>query len=323
MKRKRVRQIIILFILCLSLPVFSQNAHAETKEIYAEGFYNMGDGETPSAAEMMALQNAKRIAIEEAGTYVQSYSKIQNYQLTEDEVLTVASGIIQVTILDKQRVVAGDNFKFIVRIKAVITTDNIELIAKRLKADSSIDRVGYKDLEKKTNEVDTLKQKISIAPEPEKKVIRMQIQQKEKVINAITLFEEGNRARAIGEYAIAINFYTQAISYNTNYAKAYLNRAQSYMALDQTYLAEQDFKTAVELNPDFVIAHWHLGCIYDRRGGSNQALDEYRAFAYTKDVNAQKEYADKIDIAYKRIANLERYIDQKKYSRRNNVNILF
>jgi hypothetical protein len=44
----------------------------------------MGDGETPSVAEDRAMLNAKRTALEQAGTYVESYSKVKNITLTQD-----------------------------------------------------------------------------------------------------------------------------------------------------------------------------------------------------------------------------------------------
>lgn len=69
----------VITALLLLLPSFSL---AETKEIVAEGTYNMGDGETPTVAESRALLQAKRTAVEEAGTYVESYSKTRNFQLT-------------------------------------------------------------------------------------------------------------------------------------------------------------------------------------------------------------------------------------------------
>ncbi|MBI3585365.1 MAG: hypothetical protein HY096_15620 [Nitrospinae bacterium] len=76
---------------------------AETKEIISEGTYNMGDGETPSVAESRALLQAKRIALEQAGTYVESYTKVENLQLTKDEIQVLASGIMEVEILDKKK----------------------------------------------------------------------------------------------------------------------------------------------------------------------------------------------------------------------------
>jgi hypothetical protein len=54
---------IIIITLFLFFPSISL---AETKEIIAEGTYNMGDGETPTVAESRALLQAKRIAVEQA-----------------------------------------------------------------------------------------------------------------------------------------------------------------------------------------------------------------------------------------------------------------
>ncbi|MEK6725094.1 MAG: hypothetical protein AABY54_00880 [Deltaproteobacteria bacterium] len=59
---KQILAILVVALLFGQTPVF-----AETKEIIAEGTYNMGDGETPTVAESRALLQAKRIAVEEAG----------------------------------------------------------------------------------------------------------------------------------------------------------------------------------------------------------------------------------------------------------------
>ena len=73
----RVAVLIALFLF------YPSSSFAETKEIISEGTYNMGDGETPTVAESRALLQAKRTAVEEAGTYVESYSKTKNSVLTE------------------------------------------------------------------------------------------------------------------------------------------------------------------------------------------------------------------------------------------------
>jgi|SRR3989344_578491 len=86
-------------ILLLFLPSLG---FAETKEIISEGTYNMGDGETPSVAESRALLQAKRTALEQAGTYVESYSKVKNFQLTEDEIKVITSGLISLRVNSPQ-----------------------------------------------------------------------------------------------------------------------------------------------------------------------------------------------------------------------------
>src|SRR3970282_1242406 len=119
--------IIALFLFFPSL------GFAETKEIISEGTYNMGDGETPSVAESRALLQAKRTALEEAGTYVESYSKVINLKLKENEIQVLAAGLMEVTILDKKRTIVGDGVHFWVKIKARVQLEKMEEMAKRVK----------------------------------------------------------------------------------------------------------------------------------------------------------------------------------------------
>src|SRR4030066_1040566 len=111
----------------------------ESKEIISEGTYNMGDGETPTVAESRALLQAKRTAVEEAGTYVESYSKTKNFQLTADEIQVLASGVMEVEVLEKKRTVVGDGFNFWIKIKAKVSTDKMGEMAKRVKEKSVVE----------------------------------------------------------------------------------------------------------------------------------------------------------------------------------------
>ena len=105
----------IFKLIILILFLFPSLGLAEVKEIICEGTYNMGDGETPTVAESRALLQAKRVAIEQAGTYIESYSKVKNFQLTHDEIQVLASGVMEVTLLDKKRTVVGDGINFWVK----------------------------------------------------------------------------------------------------------------------------------------------------------------------------------------------------------------
>lgn len=117
-------------ITILSLP---SPTHAATRTILAEAVYVMGDGETPTFAEAMCLQKAKQAALEQAGTYVESYTKVRNLDLTAEEIQTIAGGIVQVEILERKRATVGEGFQFLIKIKATVTTDNMEELARRVR----------------------------------------------------------------------------------------------------------------------------------------------------------------------------------------------
>jgi hypothetical protein len=67
----------LISILITMVLFYPASSFSETKEIISEGTYNMGDGETPTVAESRALLQAKRTALEQAGTYVESYSTVK------------------------------------------------------------------------------------------------------------------------------------------------------------------------------------------------------------------------------------------------------
>jgi hypothetical protein len=173
----------ILFI--LAVPV---SAYADTKVLTAEATYTMGDGETPSFAEAMALQKAKQMALEQAGTYVESYTKVQNYQLTADEIQTIAGGVLQVEVLDRKRELIGDGLRHYVKIKATVTTDRVQDLAQRIKGR----KVGeeYKRLQEQyaqlLKEVESLKQQATkVSSGPERSAVIDQIREKEKVFTSV------------------------------------------------------------------------------------------------------------------------------------------
>ena len=173
--------LLLLFSFCiLSAP---RPGHAETKVLTAEGTYTMGEGETMTFAESMALQKAKQMALEQAGTYVESYTKVQNYQLTADEIQTIAGGVLQVEVLDKTRTLVGDGLKFFAKIKATVTTDKVSELAERIKGKNVAEEYAQLQAEytRLHHELETWKKRAAKAPQGhEREAALSQIREGEK-----------------------------------------------------------------------------------------------------------------------------------------------
>jgi tetratricopeptide (TPR) repeat protein len=231
--------------------------YGEVKEIISEGTYNMGDGETPTVAESRALFNAKRAAIEQAGTYIESYSKVKNFQLAHDEIQVLASGVMEVIVLQKKRTVVGDGFNFWVKIKATLSTDKIEEMAKRIKDKSSAEdyRGDLKQLqesyEKLTREIEILKSQLKEAKSgKEKQQVETKITDSEKLFQANDWFEKGRKEFLNKEYENAIRSYTSAISLNPNFPLAYNNRGFTFWRKGEYDKTIEDCSKAISLNPN-------------------------------------------------------------------------
>ena len=175
----------IALAVVISSTAFLPICLAETKVIIAEASYTMGDGETPSFAEAQALQKAKQAALEQAGTYVESYTKVQNYQLTADEIQTIAGGVLQVEILDKKRELIGDGLRHYVKINATVTTDEIVDLVQRVKGNNVAEE--YKKLQedyaKLSHELESWKQRAAKTPQgPERDAALDQIKERERAV---------------------------------------------------------------------------------------------------------------------------------------------
>ena len=71
-------------------------ASAEVKEYEGFGEYVMSDFETPDVAKQRAKARAEQNAMEQAGVYVESYTKVINHQVSHDEIVTMTNGILKV-----------------------------------------------------------------------------------------------------------------------------------------------------------------------------------------------------------------------------------
>ena len=93
---KKLRLLFAFFILCI-MPVSA--AFAEIKVFEKEIEEIVGKNQSQEQVEAFALQKAKRLAVEEAGTYISSLAVVRNYQLVKDEITALASGVVQTRIV--------------------------------------------------------------------------------------------------------------------------------------------------------------------------------------------------------------------------------
>lgn len=270
-------------LILLLIPVI---AFAEVKEIISEGTYNMGDGETPSVAESRALLNAKRVAIEQAGTYVESYSKVKNLQLTEDEIKVMASGIMEVTTIDKKRTVVGDGFHFWVKIKALVNSDKMEDMARKVKDKSIV--ADYKKIQaaydKSQKDIEELKKQLLLAKGDEKKEVERKILDDEKRFQATGWIEKGQRStHAFSErsdYMKAIEAFTSAIALDPTRCDAYTERSIDYQRIGELEKAKEDLDKSLTLK-----------CSNEFRGDAYY----YAYYAIGKDYFEKQKFYDAID----------------------------
>jgi hypothetical protein len=113
-----------VFILVVLIAVYP--AFAEIKVFEKEVEEVVGRDQSQEQVEAFALQKAKRLAVEEAGTYISSLTVVQNFVLAKDEVTALASGVLQSQVLGVPSIVIKAGIVH-VTVKAKITVDTAVL----------------------------------------------------------------------------------------------------------------------------------------------------------------------------------------------------
>ena len=89
----------IAFLLILFIPHF---ASAETKTFVREYTYQAGDEDSKNSSRTISLREVKRLLLEELGTYLESTTEVQNFQLTKDQIITLTAGIVRSELVEEK-----------------------------------------------------------------------------------------------------------------------------------------------------------------------------------------------------------------------------
>lgn len=253
----------LMMVIAVFLPLYfflnpALALSAETKEIVAEGTYIMGDGETPIIAEGRAVEQAKRYAVEQAGTYVKSYSRVKNFKIAEDEIEVIASGMLEISILDKKRMVEADAVKFWVKIKATVKSDKIDVIVERIRENGiGQEYEQIKDAyDKSQAELAKLKEQLAAAKaEPERKEIIDKLSVQEKGFRSRQLHADALRAFSAGRMDEAHELLTLSVAENPVFNQAYQLRGWVYFKQKEYDKAIPDFDKVIALTPNSAMAY--------------------------------------------------------------------
>ena len=96
------------YLLTINLAVFllfffsTANASARTVTFEKEYTYQASEIDSKVSSRAIALEQIKRLLLEELGTYLISETEVKNFQLTKDQVTVLTAGIVRAEILQEK-----------------------------------------------------------------------------------------------------------------------------------------------------------------------------------------------------------------------------
>ena len=122
----RQRRCVGVLVGSLLLAAVPNRGAAAIKEIDAHATYHLGDNDSKLDGHRLALLEAKRTALEKAGTYVESITEVKDYQLTRDDIKTYSAGILHVEeTKDPEWQMVGHNLEVTVYVKVSVDDEDV------------------------------------------------------------------------------------------------------------------------------------------------------------------------------------------------------
>lgn len=110
---------------CLFFVLSAVSVSAEVRVISSQGEFRMGDRDTREDAMRLATEAAKRNALEQVATYLESVTVVEGDDITKDEIKTYTAGLI--LVLDQRANVwlDGDDVVVTVDLTSQINTEDV------------------------------------------------------------------------------------------------------------------------------------------------------------------------------------------------------
>lgn len=156
MHRKQYRSMTLLFLACAFF-VLPRPSAAKTEVVYASYKYVMGDNDTKNDAKRLCFLEAKRRCLEKVGSYVESLTEVQEYELTKDEIRSYTSAIVKVEVVSEKIAFEGESVVINTRVKAEVDADHTRKELERIAKDKGLQA----RIKEQQNQIESLESKIS------------------------------------------------------------------------------------------------------------------------------------------------------------------
>ena len=258
---------------------FSSGAKAEVKYFIKTAQAFIGDNQTKNDARLLATLEAKRMALKEAGTYVESLTIVKNAMVAKDEILAFTAGVAKTEILEERLLIEGESYGIEVKAKVTVDTSILAERIERLRQDNKLLEDNKQLINRNNDLEEELKQLRAKLDKAKDRSEVKELQKKTEVIQerytATEWFKKGYNAGENKNWDEAIVCYSKAIELDPDYAMAYNNRGWAYDEKGEYDRAIRDYNKAIELKPDYAMAYNNRGLAYEKKGEYDRAIRDF------------------------------------------------
>ena len=262
--------LVILAVIFLQQIFLVSISFAEIKTYVGVEEYVMSEGENLGVSKERAKQKALRNIQEQSGFFISSYSRMNNFNLVEDEIVTISSGILKISDVQYETTTLPNATGISIRatVTATIDTEDVNKHFQKGTSERQEFSAKVRELQKANEEqdkkIEELKNLLNKSQMPEEKeVIVEEIGRQDKIFLSNLRTEVAVNYNSKEDYERAIEFANEAIELNPKNAKAYNERGIAYGGLGEEYKSLEDYNKAIELNSNSALyfsnrGHMHM-----------------------------------------------------------------
>ena len=283
---KYIYCLILAACLALLLLVFPGLTSAEIIVFERNYTYQASEADSKISCRTIAVEQVKKLLLEELGAYLESETEVKDFALTKDKITVLTAGIAKVDILSEE----WNGEIYSLSAKIAVDPDDVVRSIDQLRQD----RQKIKELEdtrKRADdlleEVERLKKELTLAKADNQQGEQKGFVETIKELGAIDWFDRGYSSNLSGDYDDAVASFNKACELNPAFAAAYNNRGIAYSEMGNYQQAISDFDRVVLLSPLYAPAYYNRGIVYFNLGNQNQAIKDY-----SKAIKIDSHYAN-------------------------------
>ena len=252
------------------LILYPYYVNAEIKIFTKEYTYEASELDSKVTSRFNALEQVKRMLLEEIGVFLSSHTKVVNAELVDDEITSITAGVVSAVVVDEK----WDGRKYWLKAKIEADPD----VVKRSIDIIRLDKRKTEDLEKAkdrikqlSHELEAVKQRITDDPNERQKLYT-------SIVNKISAQDSlrENLNVLSSAYSLSVSDKKHYVELLSNILKVDSELADAYWYRASLYYYLHDYKSAVSdlvklLTLDYKYKHF----VFDKLANSYMALNDY------------------------------------------------
>jgi len=264
--QKVIGSILCSYIICISV------SNADDKVFIREYTYQASELDSKISCRTNAIQQVKRLLLDELGTYLESHTEIENLKVTKDKINIYTAGVTQAKILNEKW--DGETYW----LKAELVSDPEKVLGHIKKIEIEHDRQielieSQKKIENIISENNSLKAKLANIESGSQNNTQDNLEYSNNInkIRAIEIYKEANAMFYNNDYSKCISLLKEALELYPNYANSIALLSRAYTLVGKEELAKKYAKKGLKLDYDKEDPYMH-----ELRGVSYIKLKKYK-----------------------------------------------